>query len=146
MSLSILTQTSIVSNNTSKDNRCDLEIDSIENKIPLKMLVVPLISKNIESKTKFLMPLGVICVGDKLNGLDFEQEDIENLKMYGNLACRLMEICGKLEYLGSINEYVKSVDNQTSEIMKNASLSNIQFQCIDSNFETINSMFKKLRK
>ena len=83
---------------------------------PNSLLAFPIISRQNSGNLIFRVPKGVIIALNKINGLDFNQEDINNLKMYTSISSFLIEINGKLEFLNSISDFSKFLDGSVGRV------------------------------
>ena len=84
----------------------------------------------------------MLIVINKKNGRDFNQEDIDNVRIYAKLSNKMIEVCGKLEFLHSIGSYLRNINGLSNQIdstheHNTSFLNNI----INMNFKHIDSIF-----
>lgn len=94
--LSVFTLSPILSHDVSTDIRFFEDLDDPiglrENKKAKKVLAVPIVSQTGKETVKeFQYPRGAIVVINKLEG-DFNNEDMENLMMYGKITSKVFDI------------------------------------------------------
>jgi len=145
---SILTSTPIMENSLEKDSRFYPEIDdfnysSLKNdNHASRILAIPLINKDDIQKKLCSIPKGMLIVINKKNGRDFNQEDIDNVRIYAKLTSKMIEVSNKLEFLHSIGSYLRNIHGISSELDStkdhNTSFLN---DIINLNFKQIDNMF-----
>ena len=115
------------------------------NEIPRRMLLLPIISKRLIEKERICIPRGIILISDKENNEEFDQKDVENLKMYSFLICKLIYVTSKLEYYESINEFVKKVNMKASNIEGSVDQNSYHLSKLKDNFDSISNTVSELK-
>ena len=87
-----------------------------------------------------LIPKGVITAINKIDGTDFNIDDIENIKSYSSLLGKVFEFTEKLEYIKGMGTRFNSLTKKASDVINNFDKTDICFMKLETGFTDMKTL------